>query len=99
MEQKLSAIEKAVKAQTSGLESKIGLIETAVQKGFADSSQAQALIKEALEALGGTLEEKLTAIDTAMTSQITGLESKVALLIASLKKLILPFDHIRRVDL
>ena len=73
----LAAIVEAVSNQTTTLSSKLGFIETAVTRGFVADSLQQILIKDALAALAGTTEEKLSAIDTAMMLQTASLETKL----------------------
>lgn len=80
MEEKLAAIEAAVKSQTTALETKLALVEAAVSGGFADSAAQQALLQDALASLGGTLEEQVAALETAVKDQTTSLETKLALL-------------------
>ena len=80
LEEKLDAILAAVKSQTTDLETKLALVEAAVTSGFADSSAAQGLLLEAIDSLGGTLEEKLTAIDDVIGDTSTALSSKLALI-------------------
>ena len=84
-EEKLAAVEAAVKSATASLEAKLLLIETAVKEGFSGESNIQDLLKSALDALDGTMEDKLAAIQTAMTSQSSGLEAKIALIVAALQ--------------
>ena len=85
MEQKMDAIEDAIKSQTTSLEGKLALIEAAIKNGFADNKAGQELIQTALESLSGSLEEKLAAIEDAIESQTTSLESKLALIETALK--------------
>ena len=56
-----------------------------MKEGLVDSQSGQDLIKEALETLNGTLEEKLAAIEEAITSQTTSLAGKLDLIEAALK--------------
>jgi hypothetical protein len=83
LDENLATIEEAVKAGTLSLETKLGLIEVAVESGFADNAAAQTLAAEALSSLGGTLDEKLAAIETAMANQATALSTKLALVEAA----------------
>lgn len=86
LETKLASVEAAIKSETAGLEGKLALIEAAAKKGFADSAQQQKLILQAVEALSGTLDAKLTAISTVMASQQTELDIKLGLLDAAVEK-------------
>ena len=80
MGQKLGAIEEAVRSQTSGFETKLGLIAAAVEAGFVDDMAQQQLLKTALESLEGTLEEKLAQIEAAINSQTTDLSLKLGII-------------------
>ena len=57
---KLAAVEAAVRSQSTSLEAKIALIDAAVKAGFADETGARDLFKQALDSLGGTMEQKLS---------------------------------------
>ncbi len=83
MAEKLAAIETAIKSQTSSLETKIALVEAAVKEGFADAKTQQELLKQVLESLGGTMAEKLAAVETAVTEQTSSLETKLGLVEAA----------------
>lgn len=83
LDENLATIEEAVKAGTLSLETKLGLIEVAVESGFADNAAAQTLAAEALSSLGGTLDERLSAVEAAMTNQATALSTKLALVEAA----------------
>lgn len=80
MEEKLAAIEAAVKSQTTALETKLALVEAAVSGGFADSAAQQALLQDALATLGGSLEEQVASLESAVKDQTTSLQTKLALL-------------------
>jgi hypothetical protein len=80
VEEKLKAIEAAVKSQQTSLETKIGLIDAAVKSGFADSDAARSLILDAISSLGSTLEEKAALVEAAVTSQTTALSARLALI-------------------
>ena len=86
LEEKLAAIEDAVKVQTFSLETKIGLVEAALQEGLADGTSAQELLKSAIESLGGTLAEKIAAIEKAIGSQTTDLSAKLGLIETAVKE-------------
>ena len=83
MEEKLEAIEAAVKSQQASLETKIGLIEAVVAGGFADSAAAEALMLEAIETAGSTLEERAAKVEAAIENQSTDLSAKLALIDAA----------------
>ena len=80
LEEKLAAIAETVKAQTTSLETKIGLVEAALQEGLADGASAQELLKAAIESLGGTLADKIAAIEKAIGSQTADLSAKLGLI-------------------
>ncbi len=68
---------KTAQSQTTDLGAKLALVETAVKEGFADANAQQELLQEAVESLGGTMEEKLAALEEAMKSQTSSLETKL----------------------
>ena len=81
LEEKLAAIESAVSSQTTGLETKLALIEAAIERlGDRLENLQFDLILQAISSLGGTLDEKLAAIETAVAGNATGLSSKLALI-------------------
>ena len=80
LEEKLAAVEKAVKDQTTDLSAKLVLIEGTVKAGFADNSKAIDLVKDAIGSLQGSLEEKLAAVEKAVKDQTTDLSAKLALI-------------------
>ena len=80
LEEKLAAIAETVKAQTTSLETKIGLVEAALQEGLADGASAQELLKAAIESQGGTLADKIAAIEKAIGSQTADLSAKLGLI-------------------
>lgn len=79
-EDKLGAVETAVRNGTSSLETKLGLIEAAVAGGFADGNAQLALIQTAIASLSGSLAEKLAAVETAVKSQTTSLSTKLGVI-------------------
>ena len=85
MEEKLAALEEAMKSQTSSLETKLDAIETAVENGMADAKEQRSLIQKAVESLAGTEAEKLAKIEKAITSQTTMLSSKLAAIEAAVE--------------
>ena len=85
-EEKISAIESALKSHFTGLETKLGLIEVAVRDGLADSKKSQELLKKSVEALGGTMESKTSAIDSALANQGAALSLKLALIETALNE-------------
>ena len=80
LEEKLAAVEKAVRDQTTDLSAKLVLIEAAVKAGFADNAKAIDLVKDAIGTLQGSLEEKLAAVEKAVKDQTTDLSAKLALI-------------------
>ena len=83
--EKLAAIEQAVKDQNSSLETKLLLLEAAVSGGFTDAAGRQDLLLKAIQAISGTLEEKISAIEAAIKAQSTSLETKISLIEAAVK--------------
>ena len=79
--EKLAAVESAITSQTTSLVAKLALIETALETldGQMENLGLDLILK-AVSSLGGTLEEKLAAMETAVTSQTTSLASKLALI-------------------
>lgn len=77
---------EAIRTSDQSLSDKLVLVEGAVNSGLASSQQAIQLIQDMLLALDGTAEEKLAAIQAAMTAQTTALETKLALLEAAVQK-------------
>lgn len=82
--EKLAAVEKAVRDQTTDLSAKLVLIEGAVKTGLADNAEAIKLVKQAVESLEGTVEEKLKAINETIESQTNTLSGKLAAIQGSL---------------
>ena len=80
LDERVAALETVVKSQMTGLDTKLGLIEAAVQEGLADNAAAQGLLKEAIASLGGTMQDKLAAIDSVLGSQQTALSAKLSLI-------------------
>ena len=72
--------------QASNLSARLELIEQAVKEGFVADTVQQALLRKAIESLEGTLAEKLTAIDTAVSRQAVALALKLGLIEAALKE-------------
>ena len=85
LEEKLAAVEKAVKDQTMDLSAKLVLIEGTVKAGFADNAKAIDLVKDAIGTLQGSLEEKLTAVEKAVRDQTTDLSAKLVLIEGTVK--------------
>ena len=85
LDEKLAAVEAAVKVQEMDFATKLNLIEAAIQGGFADSAAAQALIAKAIDSFKGTKEEKLTAINTAVSDTTTALSAKMSLIETAVK--------------
>jgi hypothetical protein len=86
MEEKLAAVEAAVKAQTTSLETKLALVEAAVSNGFADSQAQQALLQQAIASLSGSMEERIALIEAAVKAQTTSLETKMGLIEAAVSE-------------
>ena len=80
LDERVAALETVVKSQMTGLDTKLGLIEVAVREGLADNAAAQGLLKEAIASLGGTMQDKLAAIDSVLGSQQTALSAKLSLI-------------------
>jgi hypothetical protein len=83
--EKLAAVEAVVNGQTASLSSKLGLIEKVVKEGLADEKVGLDLLQKAIQALTGTAEEKLAAMDTSMMNQATSLAAKLDLIEAAVK--------------
>jgi len=79
LEEKLEAISGAVSAQGTSFQTKLELLEAALSGGFTSDSQTQELLGKALDSLCGTVEEKLTAVETAVKSELS-LVTKMALI-------------------
>lgn len=75
-----NGIIQAIRNVNRSLAEKLQLIEAAVNRGFADSQDAQELMRQAVGTLSGTLEEKFAAIEAAVNSQTSGLEAKLGLI-------------------
>ena len=80
LEEKLAAVEKAVRDQTTDLSAKLVLIEGTVKAGFADNAKAIDLVRAAIGSLQGSLEEKLAAVEKAVKDQTMDLSAKLALI-------------------
>ena len=85
-EEKLVAVETAVKSQTTALETKLGLIATATAEGFAGTLAQQKLLKDAVGALNGTADTRLAEIQGAIASQGTSLSYKLGLIEAAISE-------------
>ena len=85
LEEKLAAVEKAVKDQTMDLSAKLVLIEGTVKAGFADNAKAIDLVKDAIGSLQGSLEEKLAAVEKAVKDQTMDLSAKLVLIEGTVK--------------
>lgn len=84
MQEKFAAIDAALTGQQADLSAKLVLIETALAEGFAEGRTRQELMLRTLDSLGGSQEEKLAAIDSALASQTAGLTAKLSLIEAAL---------------
>ena len=80
LEERLAAVEKAVKDQTTDLSAKLALIEGAVNSGLVGEDSTLGLVKKAIDALNataGTANDKLDAIKDAIESPTSGLNVKL----------------------
>lgn len=80
LEEKLAALETVMKSRGTALDSKLGLVDAAVKAGLADNATVQDLLKKAIESLGGTLEDRMAAIESALVSRQTPLTEKLSLI-------------------
>ena len=71
----LSTIEQSSRL----LSEQMARIESLMRQGLADNQSAVEQIRQAVAALGGTLEDKLSAIESAIKSETSSLETKLAL--------------------
>lgn len=85
LEQKYAAVEAAVKNPTASFPAKLDLIEAAVAAGLTDKQDAIKLINDALDALDGSVDTKIAAINSVIGSQTTALESKTGLISSALE--------------
>ena len=74
-----------VQSDYSGIVDKLSAIEDALNQGFTDNKSAQEMICNTLETMGGSLAEKLAAIEEAVKSQTLSLETKLALIESAVK--------------
>ena len=65
-------IAEAIRSGSQSLSETLSLIEAAVAGGFADQAAADKLLQQAVAAMGGTVEEKLSLIEAAVKSQTAG---------------------------
>ncbi len=89
LEEKLAAVEKAVKDQTMDLSAKLALIEGAVNSGLVGEDSTLGLVRKAIEALNataGTANDKLDAIEDAIGSGLSGLTTKMEAIREALAK-------------
>ena len=86
LEAQTAAIDSTLSCRQTALSAKLLLIETAVREGFAGEKTLQVLIAQALDSLGGNQEDQLAALEAAMESRLSGLESKLTLIEASVSK-------------
>ena len=87
LDEKLDAVRSAVESRTTGLETKLALIEAAlgdISTAGNRLEQEMGLIQQAISALDGTLDEKLASIEAAVKSQTTGLETKFGAILTAL---------------
>ena len=74
----------AIRDANRTLDDKLALIEATWNNGLADNQAAMKMVQEAVASLGGTMEEKLAAIEAAVQAGTTGLETKLALIEAAM---------------
>lgn len=89
LEEKLAAVETAVKDQTTDLSAKLALIEGAVNSGLVGEDSTLGLVRKAIEALNataGTANDKLDAIEDAIGSGLSGLTTKMEAIREALAK-------------
>jgi hypothetical protein len=79
LEPDYSGMLAAIRGMDKSLADKLALIESAAEGGLENNSKALALIKEFIASLQGSIEEKLSALATAMQMQAASLETKIAL--------------------
>ena len=77
LEEKLVALDTAITRQTTTLDTKLTAIEAAVKEGFAADTAALRLIRQAVEAIPGSINEKLAAIEEAISDPNIGLTVKL----------------------
>ena len=78
-----SGLLAAVRDANQSLAGKMTLIENALNDGLADNREAMRLIQEVIASLGGTVEQKMKAIEGAVKTQTLSLEAKLALVEAA----------------
>ena len=89
LEERLAAVEKAVKDQTTDLSAKLALIEGAVNSGLVGEDSTLGLVQKAIDALNataGTANDKLDAIEDAIGSRLSGLTTKMEAIREALAK-------------
>lgn len=84
LEMDFSEVIAAIRDANSSLDDKLALIEATWNNGLADNQAAMKMVQEAVASLGGTMEEKLAAIEAAVQAGTTGLETKLALIEAAM---------------
>lgn len=85
IEEKLTAIRKAIRNQTVTLSGKLELIDATLKAGFADNAKAIGLVEDAIGSLEGTVETKLDVIRRAINKQTKELGQKMNLIRAAVK--------------
>lgn len=81
-----SELVAAIENMDKSLSEKLLLIQSAVTGGFADEAAAQELLRQAVAALSGTLEEKLSALEAAVQNKTATLELKLGLIEAAINQ-------------
>ena len=76
IEEKLAAVEAAVKAQTTSLETKLATIGTSLSNGFLDDQTALGLVQLALDAL----KQQLGDVDSGLSKAIADLSADLGTL-------------------
>ena len=85
IEEKLTAIRKAIRNQTVTLSGKLELIDATLKAGFADNAKAIGLVEDAIGSLEGTVETKLDAVKRAVNRQTKELGQKMNLIRAAVR--------------
>lgn len=80
---RLAAIAEAMVGQAASLSAKLDLLTMAIEKGLADQQAPLAWVRQAVEALDGTVDEKLAAVDSAVQRQPLALEAKLEMIEAA----------------
>lgn len=85
LSEKLEIINNAIKDQTLTLSQKMDILNAAIEKGILTYQQMTQKTIDAINAMNGSLTDKLAAIQTALTEMNTSLTMKLALIEATMK--------------